>query len=79
MVDCFRVLGSAIGTPSACAKYIKSEIEKTATLNEKLSKIAKTSPKNAYSCYTKGVQNKVSFLTRTTRKHLRKWMKLRKT
>ena len=35
MVDSFRVLGSVIGTPSACDKYMESEIEKTATLNEK--------------------------------------------
>ena len=53
MVDGFRVLGSVIGTPSACDKYIESAIEKTATLIENLSKIAKTSPQNAYSCYTK--------------------------
>ena len=44
-----------IGTPSACDKYMESETEKTATLTEKLSKIAKTSPQNAHSCYTKGV------------------------
>ena len=35
MVDSFRVLGSVIGTPSACDKYMESEIEKTATLDEK--------------------------------------------
>ena len=45
MIDGFRVLGSVIGTPLACDKYIESGIEKTATLTEKLSKIAKTSPK----------------------------------
>ena len=66
MVEGFRVLGSVIGTPLACDKYMESKIEKTATLTEKLSKTAKTSPQNAYSCYTKGVQSKVSFLTRTT-------------
>ena len=44
---------------------MESEIEKTATLTEKLSKIAETSPQNAYSGYTKGVQNKLNFLTRT--------------
>ena len=66
MVDDFRVLGLVIGTPSACDKYIKSEIEKTATLIEKFSKITKASPQNAYSCYTKGVQNKLNFLTRKT-------------
>ena len=38
MVDGFRVHGS----PSACDKIMESEIEKTATLTEKLSKIAKT-------------------------------------
>ena len=42
MVDAFRVLGLVIGTPSACDKYIESATEKTATLTENLSKIAKT-------------------------------------
>ena len=42
MEDGFRVLGSVIGTPSACDKYIESATEKTATLTENLSKIAKT-------------------------------------
>ena len=55
-VDGFRVLGSVIGTLSACDKYMESENEKSATLTEKVSKIAKKSPTNAYSCYTKGVQ-----------------------
>ena len=45
---------------------MESEIEKRATLTEKLYKIAKISPQNAYSCYTKGVQSKLGFLTRTT-------------
>ena len=72
MVDGFRFLGLVIGTPSACDKYIESEIEKTATPTEKLSKIAKTSPKNAYSCYKKGVQNKLSFLCRITPKAFKK-------
>ena len=72
MADVFRALGSVIGTPSACDKYMENEIEKTATLTEKLFKIAKTSPQNAYSCYTKGVQNKLSFLTRTTPEALKK-------
>ena len=66
MVDGFRVLGLVIGTPSACDKYMESKIEETATLTETFSKIAKSSPQNAYSVYTKGVQNNLSFLTRTT-------------
>ena len=44
MIDGFRVLGSVIGTPSTCDKYMESESEKTAMLNEKVSKIAGTSP-----------------------------------
>ena len=66
MVEVFRVPGSVIGTPSACDKYMESEIEKTTTLTKKLSKRAKTSPQNSYSCYTKGNQNKLGSLTRTT-------------
>ena len=41
MVDGFRVLGSVIGTPSACDIYMESEIEKTTTLTKEVSKIAK--------------------------------------
>ena len=47
---------------------MESEIEKTTTLTKKLSEIAKTSPKFACSCYTKGFQNKLRFLSRTTPK-----------
>ena len=78
IVDGFRVLGSVIGTPSACDKYMESEIEKRATLTEKFSKISKTSPQNAYSCYTKGVQNKLSFLTRTTPQAFKKMDEIEK-
>ena len=60
MVDDFRVLGSVIGTPSACDKVMESEIEKTAILTEKRCKIIKTSPQNAFSCYTREKKNKSS-------------------
>ena len=78
MVNGFKVLGSVIGTSSACDKNMESEIEKTATLTEKLSKIAKTSPQNAYSCYTKGVQNKFSFSTRTASEAFKKMDEIEK-
>ena len=78
VADGFSVLGSVIGTSSACDKYMESEIEKTTTLTEQLSKIAKTSPQNAYPCYTKGVQNKLSFLTRTTPKAYKKMDEIEK-
>ena len=38
LIDGFKVLGSVIGTPSACDKYMENEIEKIANLSEKLSK-----------------------------------------
>ena len=76
MVDVFRVLGSVIGTLSACDKYMESKM--TATLTEKRSKIAKTSHQNAYSSHTKGVQIKLSFLTRTTPEAIKKRMELKK-
>ena len=78
MVDGFRVLGSILGTPSACDKYMESEIEKTATRTEKPLKIAKTSPQNAYSCYKNGVQKNLSFLTRTTPEAFKKMDEIEK-
>ena len=65
-------------SPSACDKHMESEFEKTATLTEKLSKIAKTSPQNACSCYTKGVQNKLVYLTRTTLEAFKKMDEIEK-
>ena len=47
VVDGFRVIGSVIGAPSACDKNMESETEKTVTLPENFSKIAKTSPQNS--------------------------------
>ena len=77
MVDGFRVLGLVLGTPSACDN-MEIKIEKTTTLTENLSKIAKTSPKNAYSCYTKGIQSKLSFVTRNTPKAFKKMDEIKK-
>ena len=59
MVDGFRVLESVLRRPSVCDIYMEREIEKTTTLTEKLSKIAKTSVQNEYTCYTKRVQKKI--------------------
>ena len=77
-VDGFRVLGMVLGTPSACDKHMEIKIEKRTTLTEKLSKIATTSPQNAYSCYTKGIQSKLSFVTRTTPKAFKKMDEFKK-
>ena len=78
MVDGFRVLGSVMGTPSARKKYMEGENEKTTTLTEKLSKIAKTLPQTAYSCYTEGVRKKLSLLSRTTPEAYRKMDEIEK-
>ena len=61
-----RVLGSVIGTESECKKILEFQQNEQTKILKKLTKIAKTSPQNVYACYTKGVQEKFSFLARTT-------------
>ena len=61
-----RVLGSVIGTESECKKFLEFQQNEQIKILKKLTKIAKTSPQNVYACYTKGVQEKLSFLARTT-------------
>ena len=61
-----RVLGSVIGSSEASKKFLKdAEIKYTKSL-DRLGQFALTSPQNAYACLTKGVQQKLSFLSRTT-------------
>ena len=61
-----RVLGSVIGTESEGKKFHEFQQNEQIKVLKKLTKIAKTSPQNVYACYTKGVQEKLSFLARTT-------------
>ena len=61
-----RVLGSVIGTESECKKFLEFQQNEQIKILKKLTKIAKTSPQNVYACYSKGVQEKLSFLARTT-------------
>ena len=61
-----RVLGSVIGTESECKKFLEFQQNEQIKILKKLTKIAETSPQNVYACYTKGVQEKLSFLARTT-------------
>ena len=61
-----RVLGSIIGSSEASKNFlIDVEIKYTKSL-DRLSQFAPTYPQNAYACLTKGVQQKLSFLSRTT-------------
>ena len=57
---------------------MESEIRKTATLTEKLLELVRTSPQNAYSCSTKGVQNELGFLTKTTQEAFKKMDEIEK-
>ena len=61
-----RVLGSVIGSESSCNEYKRQKQNEYIGVVEKLSKHAKTSPQNAYHCFAKGLQNKLTFLSRTT-------------
>ena len=61
-----RVLGSVIGSETECKTFLETQLEEHNKILKKLGKIAKTSPQNVYSCYTKKVQGKLSFLARTT-------------
>ena len=61
-----RVLGSVIGTESECKKLLEFQQNEQIKILKKLTKIAKTSPQNVHACYTKGVQEYLSFLNRTT-------------
>ena len=61
-----RVLGSVIGTESECKKLLSFQQNEEIKIVKKLTKIAKTSPQNVYACYTKGAQEKFSFLARRT-------------
>ena len=59
-------LGSVIGTKSRCKKFLEFQQIEQIKILKKLTKIAKNSPQNVYACYTEGVQEKLSFLARTT-------------
>ena len=61
-----RVLGSVIGTEFECKKFLEFQQNEQIKVLKKLTKITKNSPQNVYACYTKGVQEKLSFLARTT-------------
>ena len=60
-----RVLGSVIGSETECKTFLETQLEEHNKILKKLCKIAKTSPQNVQSSYTKGVQEKLSFLART--------------
>ena len=66
IVEEHRVLGSVIDSESSWNEYKLKKQNEFIEVVEKLSKHAKISPQNAYHCFTKGPQNKLTFLSRTT-------------
>ena len=60
------MLGSVIETESELKKFLEFQQNEQIKILKKLTKVVKISPQNIYACYTKGVQEKLSFLTRTT-------------
>ena len=65
-VDGCRYLGSAIGTPACLDSFVEQKATRWLNLVEKLSSYAETQPQAAYAALTQGLQNKWSFLCRTT-------------
>ena len=61
-----RVLGSVIGSSEASKSFLKDAEIKYKKSLVRLGQFALTSPQNTYACLTKGVQQKLSFLSRTT-------------
>ena len=61
-----RVLGSVIGSASACHDFKTKLVSDHAKTISKLAQHAKTAPQKVYQAYTRGMQTKLSFLTRTT-------------
>ena len=61
-----RVLGSVIGDASAMNMYCEEKVQKYSKMTEKLREFARSNPDHVYSCLTKGVQSKLSFMNRTT-------------
>ena len=61
-----RVLGSVIGSSDACHAFQSSKLTEYTNIVNKLASHAKKSPQNVYHAFTKGVQYKLTFLSRTT-------------
>ena len=61
-----RVLGSTIGSKAACDEFREKVTTEYQHQVEKLAIHARKSPQNLYHAFTRGIQNKLSFLSRTT-------------
>ena len=68
VINGHRVLGSVIGTEERCQEFFDEKSNTYSKLLKKLSKHAKVAPQNVYKAFTNGVQQKLTFITRTTPK-----------
>ena len=66
IIDGSRVLGSVIGNVDSCRQYIEDQKQNYLRILQKLTKHAKIAPQNVYKCLTNSVQQKLTFLSRTT-------------
>ena len=66
LLDGHRVLGSIIGSDTACASFMVDKANENVKLIKKLADHSKVSPQSVYKAYTQGVQHKITFITRTT-------------
>ena len=68
VINGHRVLGPVIGTEERCQEFFDGKSNTYSKLLKKLSKHAKVAPQNVYKAFTNGVQQKLTFITRTTPK-----------
>ena len=61
-----RVLGSTIGSEAACNEFRENVTTEYQHKVAKPATHARKSPQNVYHAFTQGIQNKLSFLSRTT-------------
>ena len=64
--DGSRVLGSVIGNVDSCRQYIEDQKQNYLPILQKLAKHAKIVPQKVYKCLSNSVQQKLTFLSRTT-------------
>ena len=66
VIEGHRVLGSVIRSDESCNDFLKEKSMNYSNMLEKLAKHSKVSPQNEYKSFTNGLQNKLTFIARTT-------------
>ena len=66
LTDGSRVQGPVIRSERLCKHYAEEKADEYNKVCTEVSQLANTSPQNAYTCLTKGVQEKLSFMYGTT-------------